>query len=97
MHALFSPLHIKIIEEIVEGIVEKIPSLINVQEVMNKYPVMYEESMNTVLVQEVIRYVFSFKKMMFYFLYILETSISFQKVLFHIDKKKCFLKTKSAC
>lgn len=55
MHALFSPLHIKIIEEIVEGIVEKIPSLINVQEVMNKYPVMYEESMNTVLVQEVIR------------------------------------------
>ncbi len=70
MHALFSPLHIKIIEEIVEGIVEKIPSLINVQEVMNKYPVMYEESMNTVLVQEVIRYVFSFKKMMFYFLYI---------------------------
>ncbi len=45
----------KIIEEIVEGIVEKIPSLINVQEVMNKYPVMYEESMNTVLVQEVIR------------------------------------------
>ncbi|XP_026131005.1 dynein heavy chain 1, axonemal isoform X1 [Carassius auratus] len=46
----------EIIEEIVEGIVEKIPSLINVQEVMNKYPVMYEESMNTVLVQEVIRY-----------------------------------------
>ncbi|XP_051768758.1 dynein axonemal heavy chain 1 [Ctenopharyngodon idella] len=46
----------EIIEEIVEGIVEKIPNLINVQEVMNKYPVMYEESMNTVLVQEVIRY-----------------------------------------
>ncbi|XP_058647833.1 dynein axonemal heavy chain 1 isoform X3 [Onychostoma macrolepis] len=46
----------EIIEEIVEGIVEKIPSLINVQEVMNKYPVMYEESMNTVLLQEVIRY-----------------------------------------
>jgi len=38
--------------------VEKIPNLINVQEVMKKYPVMYEESMNTVLVQEVIRYVF---------------------------------------
>ncbi|TRY59872.1 hypothetical protein DNTS_035283 [Danionella cerebrum] len=46
----------EIIEEIVEGIVEKIPIIINVQEVMNKYPVMYEESMNTVLVQEVIRY-----------------------------------------
>uniref|UniRef100_A0A672RMC2 Dynein heavy chain C-terminal domain-containing protein n=1 Tax=Sinocyclocheilus grahami TaxID=75366 RepID=A0A672RMC2_SINGR len=56
MHTLFSPLHIKIIEEIVKGIVEKIPSLINVQEGVNKYPVMYEESMNTVLVQEVIRY-----------------------------------------
>lgn len=55
MHTFFSLLHIKIIEEIVEGIVEKIPNLINVQEVMNKYPVMYEESMNTVLVQEVIR------------------------------------------
>uniref|UniRef100_A0A672RMS5 Uncharacterized protein n=1 Tax=Sinocyclocheilus grahami TaxID=75366 RepID=A0A672RMS5_SINGR len=55
MHTLFSPLHIKIIEEIVKGIVEKIPSLINVQEGVNKYPVMYEESMNTVLVQEVIR------------------------------------------
>lgn len=48
-------MHIKIIEEIVKGIVEKIPGLINVQEVMKKYPVMYEESMNTVLVQEVIR------------------------------------------
>ncbi|XP_067287631.1 dynein axonemal heavy chain 1 isoform X1 [Pseudorasbora parva] len=46
----------EIIEEIVEGIVEKIPNLINVQEVMHKYPVMYEESMNTVLVQEIIRY-----------------------------------------
>ncbi|KAK7127569.1 hypothetical protein R3I93_020220 [Phoxinus phoxinus] len=46
----------EIIEEIVEGIMEKIPNLINVQEVMKKYPVMYEESMNTVLVQEVIRY-----------------------------------------
>ncbi|XP_065097060.1 dynein axonemal heavy chain 1 [Paramisgurnus dabryanus] len=46
----------EIIEEIVEGIVEKIPGLINVQEVTEKYPVMYEESMNTVLVQEVIRY-----------------------------------------
>uniref|UniRef100_A0A8C2A4T4 Uncharacterized protein n=1 Tax=Cyprinus carpio TaxID=7962 RepID=A0A8C2A4T4_CYPCA len=46
-----------IIEEIVEGIVEKIPCLINAQEVMSKYPVMYEESVNTVLVREVIRQV----------------------------------------
>ncbi|KAL7843672.1 hypothetical protein AOLI_G00251840 [Acnodon oligacanthus] len=46
----------EIVEEIVAGIVEKIPNGINVQEVATKYPVMYEESMNTVLIQEVIRY-----------------------------------------
>ncbi|CAI9592685.1 unnamed protein product [Staurois parvus] len=44
------------VEEIAEGILKKVPSLIPVQEVMEKYPVMYQESMNTVLVQEVIRY-----------------------------------------
>lgn len=54
-YCTFLLLHIKIIEEIVKGIGEKIPRLINEQEVMKKYPVMYEESMNTVLVQEVIR------------------------------------------
>uniref|UniRef100_A0A8C9ZPR8 Dynein axonemal heavy chain 1 n=1 Tax=Sander lucioperca TaxID=283035 RepID=A0A8C9ZPR8_SANLU len=43
-------------EEIVAGIVEKIPQPFSVQEVMEKYPVRYEESMNTVLIQEVIRY-----------------------------------------
>lgn len=37
------------------GIAEKIPHSFNVQEVMDKYPVLYEESMNTVLMQEVIR------------------------------------------
>uniref|UniRef100_A0A674D5A9 Dynein axonemal heavy chain 1 n=1 Tax=Salmo trutta TaxID=8032 RepID=A0A674D5A9_SALTR len=41
---------------IVAGIVEKVPQPISVQEVMTKYPVQYEESMNTVLIQEVIRY-----------------------------------------
>ncbi|XP_067102135.1 dynein axonemal heavy chain 1 [Osmerus mordax] len=46
----------EMVEEIVAGIVQKIPPLINVVEVMAKYPVMYEESMNTVLLQEVIRY-----------------------------------------
>lgn len=45
----------QIVEEIVAGIQEKIPSLIDEEEVMTKYPVMYEESMNTVLIQEVIR------------------------------------------
>uniref|UniRef100_A0AAR2LEL7 Dynein, axonemal, heavy chain 1 n=1 Tax=Pygocentrus nattereri TaxID=42514 RepID=A0AAR2LEL7_PYGNA len=49
-------LSLQIVEEIVAGIVEKIPNSINVQEVTTKYPVMYEESMNTVLIQEVIRY-----------------------------------------
>ncbi|XP_068576471.1 dynein axonemal heavy chain 1 [Cebidichthys violaceus] len=44
------------VEEIVAGIVEKIPQPFSVQEVMEKYPVLYEESMNTVLIQEVIRY-----------------------------------------
>ncbi|KAG9260637.1 dynein heavy chain 1, axonemal [Astyanax mexicanus] len=46
----------EIVEEIVAGIMEKIPNPFNVQEVITKYPVMYEESMNTVLIQEVIRY-----------------------------------------
>ncbi|CDQ89402.1 unnamed protein product [Oncorhynchus mykiss] len=46
----------EIVEEIVAGIVEKVPLPISVQEVMTKYPVQYEESMNTVLIQEVIRY-----------------------------------------
>uniref|UniRef100_A0A3Q3STI9 Dynein, axonemal, heavy chain 1 n=1 Tax=Mastacembelus armatus TaxID=205130 RepID=A0A3Q3STI9_9TELE len=46
----------EIVEEIVAGFVEKIPQPFSVQEVMEKYPVLYEESMNTVLIQEVIRY-----------------------------------------
>ncbi|XP_056381079.1 dynein axonemal heavy chain 1 isoform X2 [Hyla sarda] len=46
----------EMVEEIAEGILKKIPQLIPVQDVMAKYPVMYQESMNTVLVQEVIRY-----------------------------------------
>lgn len=46
---------LQIVEEIVGGIAEKIPPAFNVQEVMEKYPVLYEESMNTVLTQEVIR------------------------------------------
>ncbi|XP_066453022.1 dynein axonemal heavy chain 1 isoform X2 [Eleutherodactylus coqui] len=46
----------EMVEEIAEGILKKIPQLISVQDVMVKYPVMYQESMNTVLLQEVIRY-----------------------------------------
>lgn len=46
----------EIVEEIVAGIVEKIPPPFDIEEVVGKYPVLYEESMNTVLIQEVIRY-----------------------------------------
>lgn len=45
----------QIVEEIVTGIMQKIPDQIDIEEVIAKYPVMYEESMNTVLIQEVIR------------------------------------------
>lgn len=47
-------------EEIVGAIAaeleEKVPAAWNLEDIMNKYPVMYEESMNTVLQQEVVRY-----------------------------------------
>ncbi|XP_051777061.1 dynein axonemal heavy chain 1 [Erpetoichthys calabaricus] len=46
----------EIVEDIVADILEKVPKPIDVQSVMVKFPVLYEESMNTVLVQEVIRY-----------------------------------------
>ncbi|KAG8436117.1 hypothetical protein GDO86_007286 [Hymenochirus boettgeri] len=46
----------EMVEEIAENMLKKVPQLISVKEVMEKYPVMYQESMNTVLVQEVIRY-----------------------------------------
>ncbi|MGH0177674.1 UNVERIFIED_CONTAM: hypothetical protein FKN15_074253 [Acipenser sinensis] len=46
----------EIVEEIVGNILVKIPKPIDVQNVMKKFPVLYEESMNTVLLQEVIRY-----------------------------------------
>ncbi|KAM9332808.1 dynein axonemal heavy chain 1-like [Pholidichthys leucotaenia] len=46
----------EIVEEIVTGIVEKIPPPFSIQDVTEKYPILYEESMNTVLIQEVIRY-----------------------------------------
>ena len=43
-------------EESARGILESVPEPIPIGPIMEKYPVMYEESMNTVLVQEVIRY-----------------------------------------
>ena len=44
------------IENMTKSILSKIPAPFPLKQVMEKYPVMYEESMNTVLVQEVIRY-----------------------------------------
>lgn len=42
-------------EETAREILAKVPAPMNVQEVIRKYPPLYEESMNMVLVQEVIR------------------------------------------
>jgi len=44
------------VNEICGDILKRVPKPVNLQAVMKAYPVMYEESMNTVLVQEVIRY-----------------------------------------
>lgn len=42
-------------DELAEDILSRLPADFNIQLVINKYPVMYEESMNTVLRQEIIR------------------------------------------
>ncbi|XP_067907506.1 dynein axonemal heavy chain 1 [Heterodontus francisci] len=46
----------EMVEEICGNILDKVPSLIDIKVVMEMFPVMYKESMNTVLIQEVIRY-----------------------------------------
>jgi len=46
----------QVIDDLAKDILEKLPSDFNVEEVMLKYPTLYEESMNTVLAQEMIRY-----------------------------------------
>lgn len=43
-------------EETARDFLEKVPATMNLQEVIHKPPLLYEESMNTVLVPEVIRY-----------------------------------------
>lgn len=48
-------LSFQIVEETSKDILAKLPDPMNLQEVIHKYPLLYEESMNTVLVQEVIR------------------------------------------
>lgn len=46
----------EMIEEIAIFIQEKTPKIFDVEAIFNKYPTQYSESMNTVLVQECIRY-----------------------------------------
>ena len=46
----------QIIDELAADILSKLPNDFNLEMVMQKYPVIYEESMNTVLRQELIRY-----------------------------------------
>ncbi|XP_005102124.3 dynein heavy chain 1, axonemal [Aplysia californica] len=46
----------EVIEHASKNILEKVPNTVGLDVVMKKYPVLYEQSMNTVLAQEVIRY-----------------------------------------
>ncbi|XP_076467072.1 dynein axonemal heavy chain 1-like isoform X2 [Babylonia areolata] len=46
----------EVMEDTAKEILGQVPKAVNLGMVMEKYPVMYEQSMNTVLVQEVIRY-----------------------------------------
>lgn len=46
----------EVVEELAQDILSKLPKDFNLEEVMKLYPVVYEESMNTVLRQELIRF-----------------------------------------
>ncbi|XP_033114673.1 dynein heavy chain 3, axonemal-like isoform X5 [Anneissia japonica] len=46
----------QVIDDLASDILSKVPSNFNLEEVKAKYPVRYEESMNTVLLQELIRF-----------------------------------------
>ncbi|KAF7668491.1 hypothetical protein LDENG_00010030 [Lucifuga dentata] len=46
----------EVVDELSEDILSKLPADFDLQVVMKKYPVLYEESMNTVLRQEIIRF-----------------------------------------
>ncbi|KAM9542404.1 LOW QUALITY PROTEIN: dynein axonemal heavy chain 1-like [Guaruba guarouba] len=46
----------ELVKETARDFLEKVPATMNLQEVIHKSPLLYEESMNTVLVPEVIRY-----------------------------------------
>ena len=46
----------KVIEDLATDILQRTPATMNLEEIVKKHPVRYEESMNTVLIQEVIRF-----------------------------------------
>uniref|UniRef100_A0A5F9D024 Dynein axonemal heavy chain 3 n=1 Tax=Oryctolagus cuniculus TaxID=9986 RepID=A0A5F9D024_RABIT len=46
----------EVVEELAQDILSKLPNDFNLEEIMRLYPVVYEESMNTVLRQEIIRF-----------------------------------------
>ncbi|KAK5855255.1 hypothetical protein PBY51_005374 [Eleginops maclovinus] len=46
----------EVVDELAEDILSKLPADFDIQMVIDKYPVMYDESMNTVLRQEIIRF-----------------------------------------
>uniref|UniRef100_A0A8C3VA02 Dynein axonemal heavy chain 3 n=1 Tax=Catharus ustulatus TaxID=91951 RepID=A0A8C3VA02_CATUS len=46
----------EVVEDLAQDILSKLPSSFDMEEVMKAYPVLYEESMNTVLRQELIRF-----------------------------------------
>ena len=47
---------LQIIDEAAKGILDRVPKPFNVEEIQMIYPLTYEESMNTVLAQECMRY-----------------------------------------
>jgi len=47
----------QVMEETANGILKEIPHPVDLEAVTAKYPVLYEQSMNTVLIQEIIRLV----------------------------------------
>jgi dynein heavy chain, axonemal len=46
----------EVIEKVAREILLKVPKPMNIAQAMEKYPVMYEQSMNTVVIQEIIRF-----------------------------------------
>ena len=50
----------EVIDELASSILEQVPPPIDTEMVEKKYPVMYEQSMNTVIIQEIIRLVLDY-------------------------------------